>query len=531
MTTRETPLCSSMVVQVAMVALFSASGASAGQTSAATYNRVEVAPFEVASGVLFPEEFSQALAKELLAELKKANLFNEVLTVQSLPADNLALTVRLIGTITKFNPGSQARRHLIGLGAGTTRIDARVRFLDRRTCAVVLEADVDGKVVGGWGGGDSFGAARGVAKEVVQIARRMRREVLRDAPVTCAAANAPPMPAVASTLGAATSEVAPERTHEPDLEQRLLARYKSLSSEQIAELETNAAAGTPEAQFLLGHAFIEGVLVPKDVEKGLTLYRQAGEQNFRAAQTALGDRYFAGNVVTRDYAEAFKWYSKAAAQGSPAAQSNLGVMYLEGRGQRRDPTLAAGWFTSAADQGNAIAQRMLAGLYAAGTGVAKNDGEAMKWYTRAAEGGDSAAQVELGFRYTRGWGVPIDDAEAVKWLQRAAAQGSADAFMFLGVRHEHGRGVAKAPEQSVRYFRQAAEGGQIIGMCYLGDMYLWGRGVAQSDREAYRWYLTSAAAGNKSCEANLKNAGRRLNPQEREAAERDAREWAKRSSR
>ncbi len=329
MAPRETTLCSSMVVQVAIVALFSASGAAAGQTSAATYNRVEVAPFEVSSGVLFPEEFSQALAKELLAELKKANLFNEILTVQSLPAENLAPTLRLTGTITKFNPGSQEKRHLIGLGAGTTRIDARVRFLDRRTCAVLLEADVDGKVVGGWAGGDSFGAARGVAKEVVQHARRMRREVLSDAPVTCAADPATPVAAVALIPGAAASEVAPERNHEPDLEQRLLARYQSLSSEQIAELETNAAAGTPEAQFLLGHAFIEGVLVPKDVDKGLILYRQAGEQNFRPAQTALGDRYFAGNVVARDYAEAFKWYSKAAAQGSPAAQSNLGVMLFD----------------------------------------------------------------------------------------------------------------------------------------------------------------------------------------------------------
>ena len=282
MAPRETTLCSSMVVQVAMVALFSASGAAAGQPSAATYNRVEVAPFEVSSGVLFPEEFSQALAKALLDELKKANLFKEILTVQSLPAENFVPTLRLTGTITKFNPGSQEKRHLIGLGAGTTRIDARVRFLARRTCAVVLEADVDGKVVGGWGGGDSFGAARGVAKEVVQHARRMRREVLSDAPVTCAADNATPTTAVASIPGAA-QEVAPERPHEPDLEQRLLARYQSLSSEQIAELETNAAAGAPEAQFLLGHAFIEGVLVPKDVDKGLILYRQAGEQNFRAS--------------------------------------------------------------------------------------------------------------------------------------------------------------------------------------------------------------------------------------------------------
>jgi TPR repeat protein len=521
----------SRVAYATLAALFSAISAAAGQTPAATYNRLEVAPFAVSSGVAFPEEFSQALAQELRAQLQKANLFNEVVTVQSAPAGNLAPTLRLTGTITKFNPGDQEKRRLIGLGAGTTRIDARVRFLDRRTCAVVIEADVDGKVVGGWGGGDSFGAARGVAKEVVHIARRMRRDVLHDAPVTCAADNATPMAATASTPAAAAAEVTSDRPFEPTLEQRLLDKYKRLSSQEIAELEATAADGAPEPQFLLGHAFIEGVLVPKNVEKGLALYRQAAEQNFRVAQTALGDRYFAGNVVARDYAEAFKWYSKAAAQGSPAAQSNLGVIYLGGHGQRRDPTLAAQWLTKAADQGNAIAQRLLAGLYAAGTGVATNDDEAMKWYTRAAEGGDSAAQVELGFRYTQGRGVPMDDAEAVKWLLRAAVQGNADAFMFLGVRHEHGRGVAKAPEQAVRYFRQAAEGGQIIGMCYLGDMYLWGRGVAQSDREAYRWYLTFAAAGNKSCEANLKNAGRRLTPQERDAAEQDAREWGKGFSR
>jgi TPR repeat protein len=68
-------------------------------------------------------------------------------------------------------------------------------------------------------------------------------------------------------------------------------------------------------------------------------------------------------------------------------------------------------------------------------------------------------------------------------------------------------------------------------MCYLGDMYLWGKGVTQSAPEAYQWYLTSAAAGYKPCEANLKNAGKRLNRQDRDAAERDAREWTKRFSR
>ena len=56
------------------MALFSASGAAAVQTCAATYNRVEVAPFEVSSGVLFPEEFSQALANGAPVRAEKGQL-------------------------------------------------------------------------------------------------------------------------------------------------------------------------------------------------------------------------------------------------------------------------------------------------------------------------------------------------------------------------------------------------------------------------------------------------------------------------
>ncbi len=102
----------SMVAYATLAALFSAISAAAGQTPVATYTRLEVAPFAVSSGVVFPEEFGQALEKELRAELQKANLFNEVFTVQSAPAGNLAPTLRLTGTITKFNPGNQEKRRL-----------------------------------------------------------------------------------------------------------------------------------------------------------------------------------------------------------------------------------------------------------------------------------------------------------------------------------------------------------------------------------------------------------------------------------
>lgn len=72
------------------------------------------------------------------------------------------------GTITKYYKGSQAKRYLVGFGAGATVIGAHIKCYDAATNELLLERDVDGKVVMGIMGGKSEGANNGLAQEVAR---------------------------------------------------------------------------------------------------------------------------------------------------------------------------------------------------------------------------------------------------------------------------------------------------------------------------------------------------------------------------
>ena len=85
---------------------------------------------------------------------------------EPLPQSEPVLVVT--GTITKFKKGNQAARYLVGFGAGATVIGAHIKCFDAATKEVVLERDVDGKVIMGMMGGKSEGANNGLAKEVAK---------------------------------------------------------------------------------------------------------------------------------------------------------------------------------------------------------------------------------------------------------------------------------------------------------------------------------------------------------------------------
>jgi Domain of unknown function (DUF4410) len=80
-------------------------------------------------------------------------------------------TIRLIGTVTKFDEGNKAVRWVIGTGAGRAKLLAHIKFIDLNN-NVLFEKDVDGKVTMGTFGGDPLGATRGLAKEIAKVAAK-----------------------------------------------------------------------------------------------------------------------------------------------------------------------------------------------------------------------------------------------------------------------------------------------------------------------------------------------------------------------
>ena len=136
------------------------------------YQAIEITSFDVKAGTDLPPDYLNELMKDVANQVYDTNKFKQVARPGETLANPDAPTIRLIGTVTEFKKGSQVKRYMIGLGAGKTKIVVHVKFIDVATGSVILEKDVDGKVVIGMLGGQSQGATNGVAKEIAKVIKK-----------------------------------------------------------------------------------------------------------------------------------------------------------------------------------------------------------------------------------------------------------------------------------------------------------------------------------------------------------------------
>jgi Domain of unknown function (DUF4410) len=144
------------------------SGLNAAQPLPAPYTAVEVDRFVAAPGVDFPLDYQSALAEDLAREISL--LFQTALIVH--PGDTVPYgqaLMRISGVITRFKPGSQMKRQLIGFGAGATVVEARVWFIDAATGEVLLNRSVKGVTWTGVAGGDSRNAGNSLARKIAKL--------------------------------------------------------------------------------------------------------------------------------------------------------------------------------------------------------------------------------------------------------------------------------------------------------------------------------------------------------------------------
>jgi len=109
---------------------------------------------------------------QVVEELKQLKKFKQVSNTGETISQDAGPTVRLSGVITKYKPGSRAKRYLIGFGAGSTKVVAHITLTDATNGTTLFEKDVDGTVWIGVFGGDSSGATRGLAKEVAKVTKK-----------------------------------------------------------------------------------------------------------------------------------------------------------------------------------------------------------------------------------------------------------------------------------------------------------------------------------------------------------------------
>ena len=132
-----------------------------------------------------------------------------------------------------------------------------------------------------------------------------------------------------------------------------------VSSSVIQNVERFANQDVPEASFLMGTAYAEGL----------------------------------GKAV--DPVAAAHWYERAALLGNMLAQHNMGNIYASGTGVPQNDSMAVSWWLQAAEQGDAIPQFRLAVMYEQGLGVDLDIEQAIRWYEESVSRGYSQAQEAL----------------------------------------------------------------------------------------------------------------------------------------
>ena len=193
----------------------------------------------------------------------------------------------------------------------------------------------------------------------------------------------------------------------------------------LAWMETEAARGDAEIQYLLGNAYLDGNSGIFNVDTGFKWLKAAIDRGHTKAMHQMARL----KMLNRDVAEAEALLIKAAEAGLPAAQYDLGVFYnnislanpnaVEFAGLRRkaDAPMAMYWWEKAAQKGNADAMAELIIVYASGNEILDaNYDKAFEWAQKAAEADNVFSQGLLGTFYQNGIGVQPNRVLAYQWF-------------------------------------------------------------------------------------------------------------------
>ena len=290
-----------------------------------------------------------------------------------------------------------------------------------------------------------------------------------------------------------------------------IPQQRKLSAEDIAQLQSKAAAGDPEAELRLGRVYERGDGIAASSGKAYAWYRKAADQGNAEAEDRVGTMLRGGEGVEKDKAEAISWYRRAARQQYPLAMFNLATCFYNGDGLNVDDVSAYAWFLLAQEAGepraNEALERMeseppadrkitayikVAEMYKAGGEIPHNDQKAVLWYGKAADAGSPLADVELASMLLDGHGAAQSFPEALRRCEDAGEKKFSAGAFCAGAIYRDGLGVVQDQSEAARWFEKAAKLGHPQAMLNLGEMYWKGIGVTADNQTAYAWILLAS---------------------------------------
>ncbi|KAI8372166.1 hypothetical protein BD560DRAFT_395362 [Blakeslea trispora] len=186
--------------------------------------------------------------------------------------------------------------------------------------------------------------------------------------------------------------------------------------------------GSTQAVVDLAYGFFEGSPeVPKDDEKAMRYAKDGALLNDKYCQYIVGHLYLKGRGVEKDVEEAVKWLHASAQQGFAVALEEETAVYMYGDGPiKQNYEKAYQCCTQSMAANIPFCQARLGDMYRNGWGIQQNYARAFECYQSAASQADAPfpyAQHMLGEMFLYGEGVPQDMAVAKEWFQIASTQG------------------------------------------------------------------------------------------------------------
>ena len=140
------------------------------------------------------------------------------------------------------------------------------------------------------------------------------------------------------------------------------SKAREIAQDVINNVESLAEQHVPEAVFLMGTAYAEGLGKNNNSQEAVKWYRQAAEQGHTLAQHNLGNAYAFAQGIEQNHELAVTWWRKAAEQGDAIPQYQLGLSYEKGNGVEKALEKARYWYQQSADRGYAKATSALSRL-------------------------------------------------------------------------------------------------------------------------------------------------------------------------
>jgi TPR repeat protein len=319
---------------------------------------------------------------------------------------------------------------------------------------------------------------------------------------------------------------------------------QTLSSSEISELQTKAAAGDIASQRRLGFAYRDGNGVPQNDVSAVKWLRKAADQDDATAENDLGIMYGFGKGVERNKDEAFHLYLRAAKYGYAKAMFNVGASYYNGEGVATDDAAAFAWFLLAREAGDSSAEdavrrseaekkatdgeacRRIGQMYQAGDELPKDLTQALRWYRRAGDSGDAEANVRVaGILLSQGRSKTQDEYEEARTRCEKASEQYSQGAYCVALIYKRGLGVAADPVQTVKWLSRAVDLGDARPTLDLANAFWKGDGVRPNLVTAYMWVWIASNSKVPGSEVQEEAIRKQMTAKEITRAKQKAFEW------